>query len=122
MATLNLLPRKEFEITLDNGTIIKGKFGTWALKRLCDKRKATLQESAVILNSFGGIIDYILTAVEYVSRKNNEGFAFADTDVCEWIDELGGVGNANFASLVNHTSDESAATTDEPDAEKKTDI
>lgn len=115
MATLNLLPRKEFEITLDDGKVIKGKFGTWALRRLTDKRGATLQESGAILNTLPGLLDYILYAVEYVSRKNQQGFAYSDIDVSEWIDEMGGIEGAEFGNLTRHINGEET-----PAEEKKT--
>lgn len=112
-ATLNLLPRKHFEITLEDGKVIKGQFGTWALKRLTDKRKVTLQDSGAILNTLPGLLDFILCAVEYTSRKNSEGFAYTDLDVCDWVDQLGGVSAAAFAELTKHLNDE------EPEAEEE---
>lgn len=117
-ATLDLLPRKEFTITLEDGKILSGKFGTWALKRLTEKKKTTLQDSGALLNTFTGLLDYILYAVEYMARKNSEGFAYNDMDVSEWVDQLGGVDGADFSKLVIHMNNE----VKESDQEKKTEV
>lgn len=116
MAKVNLLPRKEFEIILDNGEIIKGQFGTWALKRFCDKRKYSLKEAGEKLGdpSIDDISEYLLCAVEYSARKEKRDFDFTDLDVCGWIDELGGMNSADFISIFNHSAAE--------ETEKKTEV
>jgi len=110
MATINLLPRKVFEITLDSGEVITGQYGTWALKRFCDKGGLTLSQAGGRLSaesmSLGDIVDYILCAVEYWSRKGKHGFALTDVDVCDWIDEMGGIQSETFVRLFNHSADE----------------
>ncbi len=115
---LNLLPRKEFEITLEDGKVIKGKFGTWALRRLTEKRKVSLADSGAILNTLPGILDFILAAVEYVSRKNNEGFGYTDIDVSDWMDEIGGIDGTEFGKLISHMNSD----TKETEEEKKTEV
>ena len=120
MATINLLPRKEFEITLEDGSVIKGQFGTWALKRFCDKQKLSLSEAGNQLGnpSLTTITDYILSAVEYTARKNKSEFSFTDVHVCDWIDQLGGIASDNFTNLFNHSAD----ATEQEAGEKKTDV
>lgn len=115
-ATVNLLPRKAFEITLEDGTIIKGQFGTWALKRFCDKNKVGLTEAGTALQTLGGIVDYLLSAVEYVARLGGHPFSYTDIHVCQWADEMGGIDSASFTSLLKHSQDEAAG-----EDEKKTD-
>lgn len=119
MASLNLLPRKEFEITLDDGAIIKGQFGTWALKRFCDKQGYTLNQAGIKLGdpSMSDIVEYILCAIEYCCRKVPKEFTYNDVNACSWIDELGGMQSQNFINLFKHSGDEAPAGTDE---EKKT--
>lgn len=116
-ATVNLLPRKCFEIALEDGTIIKGQFGTWALKRFCDKGGLTLGEAEEKLRGISGIIDYILCAVEYVSRQNKESFSYTDMNVCQWVDDIGGHNSEAFLKLIGHTVDENNT---EDVGEKKT--
>ena len=120
MIKLDLLPRKEFEITLEDGTIIKGQFGTWALKRFCTRRNYSLNEAGVKLSDPGmdDIVDYILSAVEYAARKENAPFSYTDLHVCEWIDEMGGMQSQDFANLFRHSADEVQAS--DATEEKKT--
>lgn len=115
MATLNTLPRKEFEITLDDGTIIKGQFGTWALKRFCDKRGYTLQQlqDAFTSNiSMSDILEFVLCAVEQKARQTGETFSFTDVHAGMWLDELGGMNGEKFSKLFNHARDESEKKTE----------
>lgn len=115
-ATVNLLPRKEFEITLEDGTVIKGQFGTWALKRFCDKNKVGLNEAGTALQTLGGIIDYLLCAVEYKARLGGDPFSFSDIHACQWADQMGGIDSPDFTALIKHSQDETAG-----GDEKKTD-
>lgn len=115
IATLILLPRKVFEIKLSDGTIIKGQFGTWSLKRFCDKQNISLSEAQPKLQDLSGFADYLLCSVEYLARKEKAPFSFTDVNCCSWIDELGGADSKLFVDLVVHTTDENTT------EEKKTD-
>lgn len=105
MAKLNLLPRKEFEIVLDDGKVISGKYGTWAVKRYCDKKGLSLvklAEKISVDQTFDDLCEVILCAVEYSCRVNKKEFTYTDVDVCEWIDELGGVLGDDYLRLAAH--------------------
>jgi len=108
MASINLLPRKCFEITLNDGTVVRGQYGTWSLKRFCDKQKLSLgqlQDKKPLDYSMSDIVDLILCAVEQKTRQDKTGdFAFTDVDACSWIDELGGIFSPDVTSLFNHQS------------------
>lgn len=110
MASIELLPAKEFIIITDAGTQIKGKFGTWALKRFCIKRNYTLEQLAEVLKkpNIDDVVEFILSAVESSFRelKTKDSFEYNDIDVCKWIDELGGIASSDLATLFNHASDE----------------
>jgi hypothetical protein len=122
-AKLNLLHRKEFELTLSDGKIIKGQFGTWAIKRFCDKKKITFVQLSIMKPedySFEHIVEMILCAVEHTARKEKQAFSFTDLDVCGWIDDMeGGLGGADLINLFNHSGSEDALPSP-PDSEKKT--
>ncbi len=79
-ATINLLPRKEFEITLEDGTVIKGQFGTWALKRFCDKINCELEDIGERFKKpkIGDIFEFLLAAVEYRARLKGDPFSYND--------------------------------------------
>lgn len=108
-ATIELLPRKEFRITLESGQSITGKFGTWALKRFTSKKNISLIQAGELFSNLtvDDLVDYILCAVEQSFREAKTGtsFPYNDVDVCAWIDELGGVGSEHVNSLFNHAGD-----------------
>lgn len=109
MAKIELLPRKSFEISLEDGTKIQGQYGTWALSRFCDKLGLTLEELTKKLSkgsTISDLINLILCSVEYSCRKEKKSFSYNDLDVAGWIDEFGGVASEELAKLWNHFTDE----------------
>jgi hypothetical protein len=122
-ATLNLLPRKVFEIKREDGTVITGQYSLWSVKRFCDKKSLTLSQLETYLSAQNITMDdmclLILCAVEYVSRKNKHGFSFTDIDVCDWIDELGGLQSDNYTMLMAHARTEDSTEQTENSEEKK---
>lgn len=109
MATIKLLPRKEFKIVLPDAEI-PGKFGTWALKRFCMKKNYSLQQLGEALTknlSIDDMVEFILCAVEQSFRelKSKESFPFTDLDACMWVDELGGISGEKLNELFAHASD-----------------
>lgn len=124
MATVDLLPQKVFVITLESGVQVKGKFGTWQMRRFC-QRKGNIPLSKVqeILSAEQATLDdiilMILSAVEYyVVRVEGKPFTITDMDVCEWIDELGGVAGDAVNNIFNHSASELPAV----DEEKKSQL
>lgn len=117
---LDLLPRKVFEITIDE-KVIRGKFGTWALRRFCDIKKLSL----TALNerflkqdtSLSDVLTMVLCAVEYQCRIDKIPFEYNDLDVSEWVDELGGIYSVAVGNLFNHAGPEEPE--EAPDSEKK---
>ncbi len=111
MAKIDLMPQKVFMITLESGLQIKGKFGTWQLKRFC-QRKGNIPLSKVqevLANdtvSLDDIVLMILSAVEYFSVKQGVSCTYTDLDVSEWIDELGGVAGDALKEVFNHSASE----------------
>ena len=109
---VTLLPRKEIEFKLSDKTLIKGKYGTWAAKRFCDKKNLSIVDfierfADTTKLSFDDISTLLLCAVEYVHRKEAKGpFPYSDVDACEWLEELGGIGSEEFVSLLNHFASE----------------
>ena len=105
---LNLLPRKEFEITIEDGTVIKGQYSLWSIKRFCDLKGLSLSKlgDAMSLDnlSFDDLCSILLCAVEYKCRKTGEPFRFTDVDACEWIEWLGGIEGEDYIRLSSHAS------------------
>ena len=124
-AKIDLLPCKEFEITLNDGTVIKGQFGTWCLKRFCDRQKVTLSQFAAMKAddySFSHIVDMILSAVEHTARKLKQPFGYTDIDACDWIDQMGGAMSPLLVTLFNHQVSEIDFPAAPEDLEKKTEL
>jgi len=121
MAVLNLLPRKEFEITTDSGEVVKGQYALWSVKRFCDRKGLTLSKLADAMSeanvTFDDVTLLILCAVEYSCRKEKKPFTYTDIDCCDWIEQLGGLESENFANLQKH-----AASEDKGEDEKKNQI
>lgn len=114
MASIVLMPRKEFIILIDGQPEIKGKFGTWALKRFCLKKNYNLYQLNTALANFSidDAVEFILSAVEQSFRelKTKDSFPYTDVDVCVWIDELGGISSDEVTKLFNHAGDEQKKT------------
>lgn len=108
MAKINLLPRKEFEITISDGSVVRGQYGTWALKRFCDKLGYSLKDAGAHLQdpSLDEVVQYVLSAVEYPYAKKGDKCPYNDVDVCDWIDQVGGIQSAEFSKLFAHSADE----------------
>ena len=108
MASINLLPEKKFELTTNEGAVIPGQFGTWALKRFCDKKKLTLREVGERFQdpSIDDAIEYILCSIECTARETDKPMPMNDITLCKYIDQLGGMQSADFSRLFNHSGDE----------------
>lgn len=102
-ATLNLLPRKKFEIVLEDKTI-SGQFGTWALFRFCKKRGVGLEGlyDALSKLEIDSIVDFVLCAIEQSCRERGESFTYTDVDLCKWIDDMEGTMASGLIAIFNH--------------------
>ena len=83
-----------FELKTNNNTIPL-KWGTWAMKRFCELEDKNLMQLIEVLS--GGIYD-LDTIVHIVQAAAESGYKslkkpidFTEFEVCEWIDEVGGL-------------------------------
>lgn len=113
---LELLPGKEFKITL-KGEVIEGKFSTWAYKRFCMKLGLSDKKLVARLSedesSWSDNIEMVLCAIEHKCREKGVSMKYTDLDVCNWVDEVGGIASEDYLSLIRHAASEL-------DGEKKT--
>lgn len=112
MAKINLLPRKEFEIVLESGETIKGRFGTWAHKRFGILKGFDLDKISDYLknaNPADYIGEFILCAVEYSTRLEFKDFKYTDVHAWLWIDEIG-TESEEFKQLLTHANTEEKKT------------
>ena len=65
------------------------------MKRLCAKLGIKANDYFGLLADGSGILDYVsevlFVAAEYATLKRKEAVTFDEIDVCEWIDEAGGI-------------------------------
>jgi hypothetical protein len=103
--SLQLFPSGGFEITLKDGSIIKGQFNTASLKRLAlFKGGLGFTDTIKLLEASGvsGIeyLDNILQLVKFAAIGD-----FTDFDVLQWVEELGGFDSEEFQKLLGHYTD-----------------
>ena len=86
-----------FELKLNNKTIPL-KWGTWAMREFCIAKNVTLDKYFEMLSAAQYDIDVIIKMV-YIGYKsacvqNKTSFEYSEEDICEWIDEIGSIFNA----------------------------
>ena len=84
-----------FELRLNNNNTIPLKWGTWAMKRFCELEKKTLMELINVLSSgsydLDTIVHIVMAAAESGYKSLQKPIDFSEYEVCEWIDEVGGL-------------------------------
>jgi hypothetical protein len=83
-----------FELKLPSGTI-QLKWGYFAMKQFCAKHNLKPTEYFLMLSEGDSILNYVteflLIGAEYAAAKSKSDRTFSEIEVCEWIDEAGGV-------------------------------
>jgi hypothetical protein len=83
-----------FELRLNNNTIPL-QWGTWAMKRFCELEDKTLMELISVLSSgsfeLKTIINIVIASAESGYKTIKKPIDFDEFDVCNWIDEVGGL-------------------------------
>lgn len=110
-ASLDLLPRKEFQLTLDDGTIVKGQFGTWALARFGQKKKLGLSGILDVFNDSPQIMDmieFIICAIEYKERQAGVQPFINEIRLSKWVDDYADASGeiGVLTKLFNHSAGE----------------
>lgn len=86
-----------FELKTNNNTISL-KWGTWAMKRFCELENKSLLDLINILSSgafeLGTIVHIIQAAAESGCKTLNVPIQFDEVQVCDWIDEVGGLSSS----------------------------
>jgi len=98
--SLQLLPSGCFEITLKDGSIVKGQFNAATLKKL------SLMNGGV---GFSDTLDLITTKASITNYLQfvlcaTEG-GFTEFDVLEWVEQMGGFDSDEFQKLIAHFMD-----------------
>ncbi len=98
--SLTLLPSGCFQITLKDGSIVKGEFSAASLKKFSLMKGGTgfTETIELITNeaSLSNFLQFILCATDG---------DYSEFDALGWIEELGGFGSDDFNSLIGHFMD-----------------
>jgi hypothetical protein len=117
-----------YELNLTNGKVIPLRFCTWSLKRFCKLQGIGPSEIGHALSSneaLDAIVNLLKSAAEYEYVSKGTTSTITDIEVCDWIDELGGIGGSKFADVMSALSEsmnsglENSVTSKNEDSEVK---
>ena len=100
--------RGQFELTLSDGKKIPMRFCTWSLKRFCQLQGNGPSEIGDALsgdNTLDAIVNLIKAAAEYPLYKEGITPKFTDLEVCDWIDDMGGMTSKKFQEVMGALSE-----------------
>jgi hypothetical protein len=95
--------RGQFELTLSDGKKIPMRFCTWSLKRFCQLQGIGPSEIGEALSgqtSLDAIINLLKAAAEYPLYSQGITPNFTDIEVCDWVDDMGGMGSTKFQEVM----------------------
>ena len=95
--------RGHFELSLSDGTKIPMRFCTWSLKRLCQLQgigPSDISEALSGNQSLDAITNLLKSAAEYPLYSQGITPSFTDIEVCDWIDDIGGLGSKKFQDVM----------------------
>jgi hypothetical protein len=100
--------RGHYELTLSDGKKIPMRFCTWSLKRFCQLQgigPAEIGDALSGQDSLESITNLLRAAAEYPLYKDGITPQFTDLDVCDWIDDMGGIAGKKFQDVMTALAD-----------------
>jgi hypothetical protein len=83
-----------YELKLNNKTI-QLKWGTWAMREFCIENNLTIDKYFELLGKsqfdLALIVKMFYIGYKSACKSNKESVEYTEDDVCDWIDELGGI-------------------------------
>ena len=95
--------RGQFELTLSDGKKIPMRFCTWSLKRFCQLQgigPSDIGEALSGQTSLDAIINLLKAAAEYPLYSQGITPSFSEIEVCDWVDDMGGMGSKKFQEVM----------------------
>ena len=95
--------RGQFELTLSDGKKIPMRFCTWSLKRFCQLQGIGPSDIGEALSgqaSLDAIINLLKAAAEYPLYSQGITPNFTDIEVCDWVDDMGGMASKRFQDVM----------------------
>lgn len=100
--------RGQFELTLSYGKTIPMRFCTWSLKRFCQLQgigPSDIGEALSGQTSLDAIINLLKAAAEYPLYSQGITPTFTEIEVCDWVDDMGGMGSSKFQEVMSALSE-----------------
>ena len=100
--------RGHFELTLSDGKKIPMRFCTWSLKRFCQLQGIGPSDIGTALSgndSLDAIVNLLKSAAEYPLYSQGITPTFTDVEICDWIDDMGGLGSKKFQEIITSLSE-----------------
>lgn len=110
-----------FEFKLKDKTVPL-KWGTWSMKRFCEIKGITIGQYFDIIGGGNIVLEDVIVILQAAAEMATKGTVkFTEFEVCEWIDEDGGIVNPNgqIKSFFQWIVDSHTVNTSEPQEEKK---
>jgi hypothetical protein len=95
--------RGQFELTLSDGKKIPMRFCTWSLKRFCQLQgigPSDIGEALSGQTSLDAIINLLKAAAEYPLYSQGITPSFTEIEVCDWVDDMGGMASKKFQEVM----------------------
>ena len=95
--------RGQFELTLSDGKKVSLRFCTWSLKRFCQLQgigPSDIGEALSGETSLDAIVNLLRAAAEYPLYKEGITPTFTEMEVCDWIDDMGGMSGKQFQDVM----------------------
>ena len=117
-----------YELNLTDGKVIPLRFCTWSLKRFCKIQGIGPSEIGDVLSSneaLDAIVNLLKSAAEYEYVSKGTTSSITEVEVCDWIDDMGGIGGIKFSEVMSALSEsmnsgiENSVTSKSEDSEVK---
>lgn len=93
-----------YELSLTDGKVIPLRFCTWSLKRFCKLQGIGPSEIGDALSgteALDAIVNLLKSAAEYEYISKGTTSNITEVQVCDWIDDMGGIGGHKFANVMS---------------------
>lgn len=95
--------RGHYELKLSDGKSVPLRFCTWSLKRFCQLQgigPAEISDALSGEQSLDAIINLLKASAEYPLYKEGITPTFTDIEICDWIDDIGGMASKQFNDII----------------------
>ncbi len=87
-----------YKLELNNKTI-NLKWGTWAMREFCKDKGITIDQYFQLVGGnvldLDTIVKLVYAGYKSACNSNKEPMDYTESDVCDWLDELGGLFNTD---------------------------